>query len=99
MASAREGRIEKRRATVAAAAAAKAIKAAAKEAELAAQEAELAVRAMPKNAVLRAKVASYTEPWSMLTIAYGDHRGKLFTEEEDRFLFCTTAELGYEKLL
>ena len=86
--SVREGRIQKRHAVIAASAAAKAAKAAAKEVERAALYATM-------DAVLQAKVGSYSDPHRMLTIAYGNTQGKLFTEEEDRFLFCKTAELGY----
>lgn len=55
----------------------------------------MAARIAPKNAVLQAKVAVYTDARRTLTFAYGNNRRKLFTEDEDRFLFCTTAELGY----
>lgn len=46
---------------------------------------------------LRSKVGSTDNPWQTLTIKYGNNRGKLFTEEEDRFLMCMTNELGYSK--
>merc|ERR1712060_497336 len=46
---------------------------------------------------LRAKVISSDNPWQTLNIKYGNNRGKLFTEEEDRFLMCMTNELGYGK--
>jgi len=44
---------------------------------------------------LKAKVSSTDNPWNMLALKYGNNRGKLFTEEEDRFLVCMTNELGY----
>ena len=44
---------------------------------------------------LRNKVNGTENPWNCLTIKYGNNRGKLFTEEEDRFLVCMTNELGY----
>ena len=44
---------------------------------------------------LKAKVQSTDNPWNTLTLKYGNNRGKLFTEEEDRFLVCMTNELGY----
>ena len=43
------------------------------------------------------KVRSTDNPWQSLLIKYGNNRGKLFTEEEDRFLVCMTHELGYGK--
>ena len=45
---------------------------------------------------LRKKVSSAdVDPWRTLTVKYGNNRGKLFTEEEDRFLLCMTNEIGY----
>ena len=46
---------------------------------------------------LAQKVRSCDNPWQTLTIKYGNNRGKLFTEDEDRFLVCMTNELGYGK--
>ena len=46
---------------------------------------------------LSSKVKSVDNPWQTLSIKYGNNRGKLFTEEEDRFLVCMTQELGYGK--
>lgn len=46
---------------------------------------------------LSSKVRSTENPWLTLLIKYGNNRGKLFTEEEDRFLVCMTHELGYGK--
>jgi len=46
---------------------------------------------------LSSKVRSCDNPWQTLLIKYGNNRGKLFTEEEDRFLVCMTHELGYGK--
>jgi len=46
---------------------------------------------------LEAKVKSCENPWQTLSIKYGNNRGKLFTEDEDRFLVCMTYELGYGK--
>ncbi len=46
---------------------------------------------------LSSKVRSTDAPWTTLSIKYGNNRGKLFTEEEDRFLVCMTHELGYGK--
>ena len=44
---------------------------------------------------LRNKVNGTENPWNCLTIKYGNNRGKLFTEEEDRFLVCMTNQLGF----
>ena len=88
MTSVREGRIQKRHVAMAAAAAAKAMKAASKQAEAAERNA-------PKDALIQAKMASYDDPQRTLTISYDGIGGRLWTEDEDRFLFCTTAELGY----
>jgi len=46
---------------------------------------------------LASKVKTVENPWQALTIKYGNNRGKLFTEDEDRFLVCMTNELGYGK--
>jgi len=46
---------------------------------------------------LKSKVTSTDNPWQTLQIKYGNNRGKLFTEDEDRFLVCMTNELGYGK--
>lgn len=34
-------------------------------------------------------------PWTNLSLSYGAQKGKLFNEEEDRFLICMTHQLGY----
>jgi hypothetical protein len=44
---------------------------------------------------LRSKVGRYANPWQQLTLRYGTSRGKIFNEEEDRFLLCMTNQLGY----
>merc|ERR1719393_437373 len=46
---------------------------------------------------LQTKVRGCDNPWQNLLIKYGNNRGKLFTEDEDRFLVCMTNELGYGK--
>uniref|UniRef100_A0A7S0IUA5 Uncharacterized protein n=1 Tax=Calcidiscus leptoporus TaxID=127549 RepID=A0A7S0IUA5_9EUKA len=62
------------------------------------EEGERKIAEKAKNAdALRQKVTSCDAPWQTLTIKYGNNRGKLFTEEEDRFLMCMTNELGYGK--
>uniref|UniRef100_A0A7S4BX57 Uncharacterized protein n=1 Tax=Chrysotila carterae TaxID=13221 RepID=A0A7S4BX57_CHRCT len=62
------------------------------------EEGEKKILEKAKNAeALRQKVASCDNPWQTLSIKYGNNRGKLFTEEEDRFLMCMTNELGYGK--
>mmetsp|Transcript_39745 Transcript_39745/g.128643 ORF Transcript_39745/g.128643 Transcript_39745/m.128643 type:complete len:827 (+) Transcript_39745:2-2482(+) len=46
--------------------------------------------------LLASKVKSAGDnPWDNLTLKYGNNRGKLFNEEEDRFLLCMTDKLGY----
>ena len=59
-------------------------------------ERKLAEKAKMADA-LSSKVRSCDNPWQTLSIKYGNNRGKLFTEEEDRFLVCMTHELGYGK--
>ena len=59
-------------------------------------ERKLAEKARMADA-LSSKVRSCDNPWQTLSIKYGNNRGKLFTEEEDRFLVCMTHELGYGK--
>lgn len=45
---------------------------------------------------LRKKISSCEgDPWRTLTVKYGNNRGKLFTEDEDRFLLCMTNEKSY----
>jgi len=62
------------------------------------EEGERKIQEKAKMAeALRSKVASTDNPWQALQIKYGNNRGKLFTEEEDRFLVCMTNELGYGK--
>jgi len=41
------------------------------------------------------KVSQYTDPMNTLSLDYGSSKGKTFTLEEDRFLICKMAELGY----
>jgi len=44
---------------------------------------------------LDAKIKRYKNPWTSLTIPYGQKKGKSFVEEEDVFLVCMTHKLGY----
>ena len=45
---------------------------------------------------LAAKVARHPNPFRTLTINYGPARsGRVFNEEEDRFLVCTLNQLEY----
>lgn len=46
-------------------------------------------------AAIRRKLAQYKDPWQELKLAYGQSKGRAFTEEEDRFLLCATDALGY----
>lgn len=41
------------------------------------------------------KMACYEDPWSELKIQYGQNKGKLYSEECDRFMLCMIYELGY----
>ncbi|KAJ1628925.1 Homeodomain-like protein, partial [Pavlovales sp. CCMP2436] len=40
-------------------------------------------------------VTRHKNSWQALKILYGAQKGKLFSEEEDRFLVCMTHHLGY----
>jgi SWI/SNF-related matrix-associated actin-dependent regulator of chromatin subfamily A member 5 len=44
---------------------------------------------------LASKVARHRSPWQTLRVAYGAQKGRIFTEDEDRFLVCMTHHLGY----
>lgn len=44
---------------------------------------------------LSTKVARTKNPWLNLRVNYGSLKGKLYNEEEDRFLVCMTNQLGY----
>jgi SWI/SNF-related matrix-associated actin-dependent regulator of chromatin subfamily A member 5 len=44
---------------------------------------------------IRRKLSAYRDPWQELRLAYGQSKGRAFTEEEDRFLLCTVDALGY----
>ncbi|WIA10295.1 hypothetical protein OEZ86_000436 [Tetradesmus obliquus] len=46
-------------------------------------------------AAIRGKLEQYRNPWQELKIAYGANKGKAYTEEEDRFIICCIAKLGY----
>jgi len=60
------------------------------------EEGERKIQEKAKMAeALKSKVGSTDNPWQTLQLKYGNNRGKLFTEEEDRFLVCMTNELGY----
>jgi len=59
-------------------------------------ERKIAEKAKMADALAQ-KVRSCDNPWCTLSIKYGNNRGKLFTEDEDRFLVCMTNELGYGK--
>lgn len=47
------------------------------------------------NKLLQWKTKKYPNPWSDLKFNYGQNKGKQYTEEEDRFLVCITAQIGY----
>eukprot|EP00775_Hariotina_reticulata_P010968 gene10968-11123_t len=46
-------------------------------------------------AAIRSKLERYKNPWQELKINYGANKGKAYTEEEDRFIVCSMAKLGY----
>ena len=41
------------------------------------------------------KLGQYTAPSRDLRLQYGNHKGKAYTEEEDRFLLCAIPSVGY----
>ncbi len=45
--------------------------------------------------ILERKVKKSKNPWQTLTFDYGQTKGKMFTEEEDRFLVCMMQKIGY----
>eukprot|EP00750_Incisomonas_marina_P004267 INCI13456.10.p1 GENE.INCI13456.10~~INCI13456.10.p1 ORF type:complete len:950 (-),score=209.41 INCI13456.10:1722-4571(-) len=45
--------------------------------------------------IVKDKVKQYSDPMNSLELDYGSNKGKAFTLEEDRFLICKMAELGY----
>lgn len=51
--------------------------------------------ALPSCALHRPQVAKYENAWQQLSLRYGTSRGKVFNEEEDRFLLCMTNKLSY----
>ncbi|KAH7654970.1 Calcium/calmodulin-dependent protein kinase protein [Dioscorea alata] len=57
-------------------------------------EARIARRDEIMQAIGR-KMARYQDPWSELKIQYGQNKGKLYSEECDRFMLCMISELGY----
>lgn len=44
---------------------------------------------------LNKKIESTKDPWNLLTIQYGQNKGKAYTQEEDIFLICATHRVGY----
>ena len=42
-------------------------------------------------------MSRYRAPFHQLRIAYGNNKGKNYTEEEDRFLVCMLHKLGFDK--
>uniref|UniRef100_A0A182M2R7 SANT domain-containing protein n=1 Tax=Anopheles culicifacies TaxID=139723 RepID=A0A182M2R7_9DIPT len=59
-------------------------------------EAKIQRRASIKRA-LDSKMARYRAPFHQLRIAYGNNKGKNYTEEEDRFLVCMLHKLGFDR--
>lgn len=56
------------------------------------------------NELVKAKVSQYRFPMQELQLAYSQTKGKIYTEEEDRYLLCRLAHYGlhsddvYEKI-
>ena len=44
---------------------------------------------------LATKMNRYRNPWRELKPVYGTHKGKAFTEDEDRYILCMAHKLGY----
>lgn len=59
-------------------------------------ETKIQRRASIKKA-LDGKMSRYRAPFHQLRIAYGNNKGKNYTEEEDRFLVCRLHKLGFDK--
>lgn len=41
------------------------------------------------------KINQYTNPFAQLFIAYGNQKGKFYSESNDRFLLCMLQQVGY----
>merc|ERR1719452_221094 len=59
-------------------------------------ESRIQRRSLVKKA-LDSKIAGYKAAFHQLKIAYGNNKGKNYTEEEDRFLVCMLHKLGFDK--
>lgn len=55
-----------------------------------------ALKLREQNEMLKAKVAQYRYPMQELQLAYGQTNGKIYSEEEDRYLLCRLAYYGLE---
>lgn len=55
-----------------------------------------AVKLREQNDMLKAKVAQYQYPMQELQLAYSQTKGKVYSEEEDRYLLCRLAYYGLE---
>jgi len=55
---------------------------------------EWQARVMSIQQTINKKVQSYSNPFEMLKIEYSSQQ-KVYTEEEDRFIICMLAQLGY----
>ncbi|KAG8895645.1 hypothetical protein FRC00_007177, partial [Tulasnella sp. 408] len=55
-----------------------------------------AVKLREQNEMLKAKVAQYQYPMQELQLAYSQTKGKVYSEEEDRYLLCRLAYYGLE---
>ncbi|KAG8992998.1 hypothetical protein FRB90_000819 [Tulasnella sp. 427] len=55
-----------------------------------------AVKLREQNEMLKSKVAQYQYPMQELQLAYSQTKGKVYSEEEDRYLLCRLAYYGLE---
>jgi SWI/SNF-related matrix-associated actin-dependent regulator of chromatin subfamily A member 5 len=49
------------------------------------------------KSALDTKMSMYRSPYHQLKISYGTNKGKLFTEEEDRYMICTLHKVGFDR--
>ena len=52
-------------------------------------------RAKEITAAVTRKLEQYANPGRELRVTYGSHKGKAYTEEEDRFLLCSLLHVGW----
>ena len=54
------------------------------------------VKLKEQNEMLRAKIALYPYPMQELELTYNQAKGKVYSEEEDRYLLCRLGYYGLE---